>query len=225
MSNIPSFRATPPPGQEPELPLKGKKICLDAGHGGKDGGAHGPAGTDEKDMNLAVSLKTKADLEKCGAEVILTRGDDTFISLHDRTEIAEKEGCDIFVSTHFNSAAKKKRLAEGTETFWYTKGDSEDKKLATELQTNLVQTIGLKDRGVKQAGFQVLREADMPAALIEPAFISNPSEEALVVDSAFQEKIALAVTKGILGFFGCPVPPSLNPGPDPGPGPGPGPGQ
>ncbi len=211
MTHISSFRNTPSPGPDGEPPLKGKKICLDAGHGGKDSGALGPAGAREKDVNLAISLKTKENLEKYGADVVLTRGDDTFVSLHDRTVIAEKEGCDIFISTHANSASKKKRLAHGTETYWYTKGDSQDKKLATGLHTNIVETIGLTDRGVKKAAFQVLREADMPAALIETAFISNSSEEALLTDPVFQEKVALGVTKGILGFFGCAIPPSLPP--------------
>jgi len=187
-------------------PLKGKKICLDAGHGGEDSGAVGKGGTKEKDVNLDIVLLTKAELEKSGAEVLLTRGEDSYVSLKDRTDYANKEKCDIFVSAHENSAAKKKRIAHGTETFWHTKGDSNDKKLATELQTNIVAAIGLTDRGVKQANYAVLRESDMPSALIETAFISNPDEEALLKDPAFQKKVAMAVTKGILGYFGCAVP-------------------
>jgi N-acetylmuramoyl-L-alanine amidase len=190
-------------------PLKGKKICLDAGHGGEDSGAVGKGGTKEKDVNLDIVLLTKTELEKNGAEVILTRGDDTYVSLKDRTDFANKEKCDIFVSSHENSAAKHKRIAHGTETFWHTKGDSSDKKLATEIHQNVMAAAGLTDRGVKQANFAVLRESDMPSALMETAFISNPDEEALLKDPAFQKKVAMAVTKGILGYFGCAVPASV----------------
>ena len=187
-------------------PLKGKKICLDAGHGGEDSGAVGKGGTLEKDVNLDIVLLTKNELEKNGAKVLLTRGDDTYVSLADRTDYANKENCDIFVSAHENSAAKKKRIAHGTETFWHTKGDADDKKLATELQKNIVAAAGLTDRGVKQANYAVLRNSDMPSALIETAFISNPDEEALLKDPAFQKKIAMAVTRGIMGYFGCAIP-------------------
>jgi N-acetylmuramoyl-L-alanine amidase len=195
--------------ESPPTPLKGKKICIDAGHGGSDSGAVGKGGAKEKDVNLAMSLKMKSELEKYGAEVLLTRGDDTFVSLQDRTDYANKEKCDIFISSHENSASKKKRIAHGTETFWYTKGDEDDKKLATELQNNVVAAVGLTDRGVKQANFAVLRESDMPAALIETAFISNPDEETLLIDPVFQQKVAVAVAKGVLGYFGCAIPASF----------------
>jgi N-acetylmuramoyl-L-alanine amidase len=202
-------RSSPQRPDDAPPPLKGKKICIDAGHGGYDAGALGPGGANEKDVNLDIALKTKAELEKCGAEVLLTRTDDTFVSLQDRTDFANKEKCDIFISAHENSAAKKKRIAHGTETFWHTKGDDNDKKLATELQTNIVSAIGLTDRGVKQANFAVLRESEMPAALIETAFISNPEEEKLLTDPVFQQKVAMAVTKGVLGYFGCVIPSSF----------------
>ena len=188
------------------LPLKGKKICLDPGHGGSDYGAIGPAGTAEKDVNLSITLKAKEELEKYGAEVLLTRSDDTYISLKDRSKFANDRNCDLFISSHENSAAKQRRIAHGTETFWYTKGDEHDKKLATELQKNSVEAIGLTDRGVKQANFAVLRNAEMPAALMESAFISNPDEEKLLTDPAFQQKVAMAVAKSILGYFGCAIP-------------------
>jgi len=196
-------------GAQNTTPLKGKKVCLDPGHGGEDSGAVGKGGTLEKDINLDIVLLAKAELEKNGANVLLTRSDDSYVSLKDRTDYANKEKCDIFISAHQNSAAKKKRIAHGTETFWHTKGDPNDKKLATELQKNIVAAIGLTDRGVKQGNYAVLRNSDMPAALIETAFISNPDEEALLKDPAFQKKVALAVTRGVMGYFGCAIPDCL----------------
>ncbi|MGZ6143548.1 MAG: N-acetylmuramoyl-L-alanine amidase family protein [Myxococcales bacterium] len=98
-----------------QLGLKVRRVVVDAGHGGKDAGAIGPHGVREKDMALAIARKVAARLKSLGFEVVMTRKDDTFIPLDDRTRIANEARADLFISIHCN-AAKRRRL-EGVETW------------------------------------------------------------------------------------------------------------
>jgi len=103
------------------------------------------------------------------------------------------------VSIHCNSAVDKS--ASGTEVFC-NKGSVSGQKLAEAIHVRLIPALGLRDRGVKQANFEVLRGTDMPAALVELAFISNPTEEGLLKGIAFQDKAAQAVAEGIADYAG-----------------------
>ncbi|MER2560907.1 MAG: N-acetylmuramoyl-L-alanine amidase, partial [Myxococcaceae bacterium] len=98
-----------------QLGLKVKRVIIDAGHGGHDTGAIGPTGVREKDVSLAVVLKLKEKLEAQGLEVVLTRDDDTFIALDERTRIANREHGDLFISIHCNAAPSK--TLRGIETY------------------------------------------------------------------------------------------------------------
>ncbi|MDP3503982.1 MAG: N-acetylmuramoyl-L-alanine amidase [Myxococcales bacterium] len=98
-----------------QLGLKVRRVIIDAGHGGHDTGAIGPTGVREKDVALAVALKLKDKLEALGLEVVLTRDDDTFVALDQRTRIANKEHGDLFISIHCNAAPSKN--LRGVETY------------------------------------------------------------------------------------------------------------
>jgi N-acetylmuramoyl-L-alanine amidase len=98
-----------------QLGLKVKRVIIDAGHGGHDTGAIGPTGVREKDVSLAVVLKLKQKLEALGLEVLLTRDDDTFVALDERTRIANREHGDLFISIHCNAAPSK--TLRGIETY------------------------------------------------------------------------------------------------------------
>lgn len=98
-----------------QLGLKVKRVIIDAGHGGHDTGAIGPTGVREKDVALSVVLKLKSKLEALGLEVLLTRDDDTFIALDERTRIANRQHGDLFISVHCNSAPSNK--LRGVETY------------------------------------------------------------------------------------------------------------
>ncbi len=98
-----------------QLGLKVRRVIIDAGHGGHDTGAIGPTGVREKDVALAVVLKLKDKLEALGLEVVLTRDDDTFIALDQRTRIANQEHGDLFISIHCNAAPSKN--LRGIETY------------------------------------------------------------------------------------------------------------
>ncbi|MBI5559820.1 MAG: N-acetylmuramoyl-L-alanine amidase [Deltaproteobacteria bacterium] len=121
-------------------------IVLDPGHGGDDAGAVGPDGVREKDITLAVAKELEAELSKSpGTRIILTRTDDTFIPLGERTNIANRARADIFVSIHANSAYK--RDASGVETYFlsFEASDSDSRKLAA-IENNVI-SAGPEDKG------------------------------------------------------------------------------
>ncbi|MDP1829785.1 MAG: N-acetylmuramoyl-L-alanine amidase [Archangium sp.] len=98
-----------------QLGLKVRRVIIDAGHGGHDTGAIGPKGTREKDVALSIAKKLAARLEEAGLEVILTRDDDTFVKLEDRTRFANRQKGDLFISVHCNAAPSK--TLRGIETY------------------------------------------------------------------------------------------------------------
>jgi N-acetylmuramoyl-L-alanine amidase len=98
-----------------QLGLKVRRVVVDAGHGGKDSGAIGPRGVREKDLALAVARRVAARLKFLGFEVVMTRKSDVFVSLDERTRIANDAHADLFVSIHCNAARRRK--LEGVETW------------------------------------------------------------------------------------------------------------
>lgn len=187
--------------------LAGKTVFLDAGHGGKDNGASGLNGLKEKDVNLDLTLKVADILRKQGANVILSRSDDQFVDLYERTSMANEKSADIFVSIHSN--ANTNRSVAGTSTYYYAPTtipslyqQKDDRyRLAQDVQRELIATLGRRDIGVLQSNFAVLRTSMMPSILIETAFVSNPEEEALLGSEEFREKAATAIVSGISAYF------------------------
>ncbi|BAF58967.1 MAG: SH3 domain-containing protein [Pelotomaculum sp.] len=187
--------------------FKGKVIAVDAGHGSPDPGAIGPKGTKEKDITLDVAKKAAKLLESRGAKVVMTRPGDKETGLYERAGMANKAGADVFVSIHIN--ANHDPALGGTSTYIYS-GSSEpgqaarvqeSRRLANYVQSELLKTLGLRDAGVREADFAVLRTTNMPAVLIELAFISNPAEEKLMNTDSFRNKAAEAIVKGIGLYF------------------------
>jgi N-acetylmuramoyl-L-alanine amidase len=221
-----------------------KTIVLDPGHGGRDPGAVGRVlKANEKDINLSVSLMLKGILEKeLGVRVLLTRSDDRFVSLQERTRFANDNKADLFISIHTN--ASKDRNSRGVEIYYlstarttearavealensvveiYEGGQEairryddlalilsdimqaenleQSNNLAMKLQMNICAGTNSTDRGVKQANFYVLRGAFMPSVLVELGFISNPVEEAFLVNQQYQERLARTIFEGIKSF-------------------------
>lgn len=173
-------------------------IVIDSGHGGSDPGAIGPTGLKEKDVNLILSKKLGELLIKNNIDVMYTRTNDVFIGLTQRTQLANNTNADYYISIHCNAASTN---AKGTETFAYP-SSAKGEQLAKAIQQSLVSMTGSIDRGVKFANFTVLRETNMPAVLVEVAFISNPEEETLLRDDAFLNKIVIGIANGILSFLG-----------------------
>lgn len=187
---------TPPTTTNPGGNNGKKVIVLDAGHGDHDSGAVGATGKLEKDLNLSLILKVEALLKKeSGVDVILTRDDDTFVSLTGRAKVANDLGADVFISIHANSASAS---ASGTETFYYK---NQDKALATIVHKHLVSATGFKDRKVKSGNLSVLRNTKMPAALLEIGFLSNKTEEAAMFKEDFQNRVAQGIVDGIKEYL------------------------
>jgi N-acetylmuramoyl-L-alanine amidase len=181
-------------------------VVLDAGHGGKDPGASG-ATLKEKDVNLAIVLKAGELLTQKGIKVEYTRKDDTYLTLDERSTMANLYNAALFVSVHNN--ANISPVPSGTETYCYYPLENpqlylqkdERYNLALNLQQALVAKLGRYDRGVKQANFAVLRNTMMPSALIEMAFISNPIEEELLKQQQFRDLGAQAIADGIEAYM------------------------
>lgn len=181
-------------------PLKDLKIALDAGHGGSELGAIGCLNDKEKDINLEISELLKNKLEASGAKVIMTRDDDTDVSLNDRVKIANKNDAQIFISIHNNalpdSAAHLK--STGSETYYFY---PQSKELAKSVVDSLSKETGLKNNGAKAQSFAVVRNTNCPAILVEVGYIINPDDNAKLMDKDFQNKIAEAILHGLENYL------------------------
>ncbi len=182
-------------------------VVLDPGHGGKDNGASGPSGLHEKDVNLDVALQAGKLLQAKGIQVVYSRTDDSYVYLEDISAIANRANADVFVSIHCNSALTS--TAGGTESYTFTSinypelflQQDERKRLATLLQENLIAKLQRSNRGVKEENFSVLRNTQMPAALVELSFISNPTEEQLLASSDYRALAAQAIADAISQYL------------------------
>lgn len=180
-------------------------VVLDPGHGGSKplGGsspnnAAGPTGLLEKEATLFVARLTFELLIRQGIDARLTRSTDQNLSLQDRAHAARRAKADAFVSIHFNGYDG---TAQGTETYWHRRGTEDSQKLAQCVQEAVRDATGLRNRGVKTAGFSVLDpDAHAPgtaACLVEISFLDVPHEEARLRTAAYQEELARGLASGI----------------------------
>ncbi|WP_221031082.1 N-acetylmuramoyl-L-alanine amidase family protein [Actomonas aquatica] len=199
-----------------------KRIVIDAGHGGKDGGtAHKTFKLQEKTFALDVAKRLKALLTAQGFEVVMTREDDTYIGLAERALIGQQAKADLFVSVHFNAAGRES--VRGTETYICTpqhqRSTSSDKDdpsdhthelgngsdpwnavLGYQMHRSLQGQIGSVDRGLKRARFAVLRLAKCPAVLVESAYLTNDAEARRIASPEFRAEIARAIANGVVAY-------------------------
>lgn len=188
------------PIQAPSAGEQDRKIVvIDPGHGGSDPGTTSISNKHEKDFNLALSLKVQELLLKePDIEVLMTRDSDVYPTRTERVQLANKLNADVFVSIHGNSVLKSPQ-ANGTETYYYQRSSS--KELADAIHKRLIKAIGLKDRGVKEKSLQVIRETKMAAVLLEVGFLSNISDEKLMLSNTVQYKAAQAIVDGIKEYL------------------------
>ncbi|MFW5986447.1 MAG: N-acetylmuramoyl-L-alanine amidase [Halanaerobiales bacterium] len=190
-----------PRGDLPEVDDKGILVVLDPGHGGFDPGAVGPSGLQEKEVNLAISKKVAENLRNAKKDysILMTREKDHFVTLQERVKIANENEATLFISIHSNSASRD--YSEGSETFHAPDKTADDEMLARMLQDEIKQELKLTDRGVKEESFYVIKYTEMPAALVEVAFLSNPHEESLLGSKLFRGKVAGAISRAIEKFI------------------------
>lgn len=181
-------------------PLKDRIIVVDAGHGGKDPGTLKGSVT-EKAIALNVSKKVQAKLKNAGAKVLMTRSNDTFLELKERTDFAKKNFAETFVAIHVNSAGF---AAKGTEVFYDTSSNVngvESRDLASFIQRNIVQKAGMSDRGVKNKGFYVVKNNNVAAVLVELGFITNSQDYAKLTSEKYLEIYADAIYQGLYQYY------------------------
>lgn len=190
--------------------LKGKIIALDAGHGGSDTGAIGPTGVTEKGVTLRVAKALQKLLQAEGATVLMTRTTDTEVSpkkanasdveeLQARCDVGNDGNADIFISMHMDSFNNS--TPSGTTGYYYTKGSKAGQRLAQYLSEGVVTALGTGNRGTKSCNFYVVKHTDMPATLVEMAFISNDKEEKLMNSEAGINRAAEGLLNGLRRFF------------------------
>ena len=195
-----------------------KNICLDPGHGGKDPGFR-VGSNQEKRYTLLLAQELREQLAQAGYIVSLTRTRDTFLELPDRPEVARRRKADLFISLHFNAAEASPSSVQGAEVYcltpagapstnargegsgagWFAgnRFNEQNMLLAYQLQQSLTRTLPAEDRGVHRARFAVLRDAAMPAVLIEAGFMSHPAEGRKIFSPAYRRQIARAIVEGI----------------------------
>lgn len=177
--------------------LSGYTIVLDPGHGGKDPGSIGFNNVHEKDLINQTTEKVAQHLRHAGANVVLTRTQDSYISLDQRIQISNSYRTDAFISLHYNAFPVP--VVRGLSTYYYSGGD--DKTLAHHLQSSLATVGGVYDRGIRRGDYKVLRENKDLAVLIELGFITNPDELQTLQTAAFQNGAAQAITDGLINYF------------------------
>lgn len=180
-------------------PLVGKTIVLDAGHGGDDNGACGRQGTREKDNNLEIVMRLKDLLEAAGAKVVLTRTGDYFVSLYERSFLANFVRADLFISVHTNNQPDLN--ARGMEVYRY-RNRTAAQSLAEDILRRMGQTTGLKPVKVMQESFIVIRESEMPGVLVEVGYLSNFEEENIIRTPEFRADAARGIFQGIMDYYG-----------------------
>ena len=174
------------------------KWYLDFGHGGKDPGAIGPTNLKESDVALKIGMIIKENLENALEKVITTREDDKYYSLDYRTQKANNENCDYFISIHLNSATNSS--AKGCEVWLYNE-NSKLKNLANNLCNNLSTKMDTPNRGVKYSkNLSVLKNTKMPSLLIEIDFISNKEVENNLRNDNHLKNIADTISSTLLSF-------------------------
>lgn len=177
----------------------GRTIIIDAGHGGSDPGAVGN-GLREKDINLDIALRAKQQLEAAGFKVVLTRSKDEFLSLQQRSSMANSLNADLFISIHVNSATSAS--AQGIETYWYDKYEAQNsQRLATLVQQEIIKQTKAKNRGVNKGNFHVIRETKMPSVLIETGFISNKQDAQKLKSATYKNQIVKGIVAAVKRYF------------------------
>ena len=212
-------------------------ICLDPGHGGKDTGNRvvGFLTHNEKTYTLALALELKKQLELAGYRVMMTRTRDYYVPLPDRPAMANRAGADLFISLHFNATPVDKGDIAGPETYCITPAGAPSSNahgesgefgsavglgptvanrtgnrgllLAYQMEKSLVQNLHANDRGVRHARFWVLRDAEMPAILIEGGYMTNPMEGKKIYSADYRRQMAAAIVKGLLAYQQITTPP------------------
>lgn len=190
-------------------------IIIDAGHGGEDGGAMSESGLLEKDVNLDIALTLQKLFMQSGFKVIMTRTDDKAIydsdattlrekkvsDIHNRSDICNSDSNNIFISIHQNKFEQSKY--SGTQMF-YSVNNTSSSQLAENIRTavtGLLQNDNNRQCKPTTDDVYILKNATVPAVLVECGFLSNPQEEALLATQEYRNQMAFAIFTGFLEYY------------------------
>ena len=184
-----------------------KCIIIDPGHGSPDGGAVGKNGSLESELNLQIASKLSEELTERGYKVIMTRSSSDGLDkkkkadMKARLDIMKEENADIFVSIHMNKFSQSKY--RGAEVLY--SGNFIQSTLLAQMIMDEIKSIDPKNqtRGIKEAksSLYLMKNADLPAVIVECGFISNDEEEKLLNQKEYQSRIASAICDGIIAYY------------------------
>jgi len=196
------------------LPVTGKTIVLDAGHGSPDEGAESPNGVTEASINLVITKKVQTLLEQSGCNVVLTRSDENGIydlgsntirekkvsDIKNRVKIGNESSADAFVSIHLNKIPQSQYY--GWQAFFKVNNERSE-ELAKSLQEELNASIQKENKreALKITGKYIIEHVEIPIAIVECGFLSNPEESYLLQQDEYQSKIAWGIYNGIMDYF------------------------
>jgi N-acetylmuramoyl-L-alanine amidase len=195
------------------LPLSGKIIALDAGHGGPDPGAVAKEGLTEKEVTLSIVQYLRDYLQQAGAIVVVTRDEDKDLAnentkgfsrrktedLLQRAKIIKESKADLLVTIHLNSISASRWY--GAQTF-YKNGNAESKRLSYFVQNEITKNLENTNRRIKPIrNIYLLETMEVPSTLVEVGFLSNPSEASLLGTEKYQKKLSESIYRGILRFY------------------------
>ena len=195
------------------LPVTNRVIVIDAGHGTPDEGAESNNGVTEAEINLRIALKLQNLLEQSGAQVILTRSNETAIydidkktlrekkvsDIHNRVKIGNESSADIFVSIHLNKIPQNQYW--GWQCFYNQ--NEKSKILAENLQNNLNEAIQKENKRIamKLDTVYIMKNVEIPISIVECGFLSNEEEEKRLQEDDYQNRLAWGIYNGIMDYF------------------------
>ncbi|MGB3308566.1 MAG: DUF3747 domain-containing protein [Nodosilinea sp.] len=182
----------------PAIPQGAVVVVIDPGHGGRDPGAVGIGGMQEKQINTTISNRVQQQLQAAGVTVVMTRSSDVFVDLDARAQYANQLGANLFVSIHANAISMSRPDVNGLETYYYSSGE----RLARSIHSAVLQNVSMRDRGVRTARFYVLRYTTMPSVLVETGFVTGAEDAARFRNPTAVNQIADGIARGILNYLG-----------------------
>lgn len=202
-------------------PKQIRVVAIDPGHGGRDPGNQNGL-QKEKDYTLKLARELRDRLQHCGLKVVMIRDDDRFVQLEDRPYKAKIHSADVLLSLHFNSVSRSNSQLRGSEVFCLApegaqstdgnsegiptirysgnKQDSQNILLAYHVHKALIRNLNMEDLGVRRARWVVLRNAEMPAILIEGGFMSDPQDARRIYSDQQRKQLAQAILDGFLAY-------------------------
>jgi N-acetylmuramoyl-L-alanine amidase len=207
------------PPVPPDVLIEGlPTVVVDAGHGGRDNGGRGN-GLIEKDLTLDLAFRTEKLLKIAGFPTVLTRTDDSYVSLEERARVANEHPDSLFVSIHLNKDGAS--ASSGIESFYakqkiplqdawtwigffsrpeQAENPEDGEHLAGSIQAAVANRTEGRNRGVRARDYYVVRHVRGPAVLVEAGFMSNPFEAQLLQGEEYRERIAMGIAEGIMGY-------------------------